>query len=112
MEFINNSDIIITYSGSSSLVYALVSQKPIIVCNFFNLENDLFIEKKLVINCKNISSLIESINKASESNPATKERVDSFHEEFFYKLDGLASERISNKLLDLLNKEKNNDIHE
>ena len=43
MEFINNSDIIITYSGSSSLVYALVSQKPIIVCNFFNLENDLFI---------------------------------------------------------------------
>jgi len=112
MEFINNSDIIITYSGSSSLVYALVSQKPIIVCNFFNLENDLFIEKKLVINCKNISNLIESINKASELNPATKERVDSFHEEFFYKLDGLASERISNKLLDLLNKEKNNDIHE
>ena len=35
-----------------------------------------------------------------------------FADALFYKLDGLASERIINKLLDLLNKEKNNDIHE
>jgi len=107
MEFINNSDLIIAYSSSSSLVYALVSKKPIIVCNFYNLENDLFLEKKLVLECKNISNIIPSIKKALVLNPASKENVDDFISEFFYKLDGLASERIGNKILELLNKDKN-----
>ncbi len=101
-EFIKNSDIIIAYSGSSSLVYALAYKKPVIVCNFYNLENDLFQEKGVVLECKNKSMIIPLIEKISNSNPITNEKIDSFIEEFFYKLDGCASERIGNAIVNLL----------
>jgi len=101
-EYIKNSDIIIAYSGSSSLVFALAQKKPIIVCNFYDLEADLFQEKGVVLECKNKSMIIPSIEKVFNSNPITNEKIDSFIEEFFYKLDGRASERIGNAILNLL----------
>jgi len=100
-EFIKNSDVVIAYSGSSSLVYAIMCKKPIIVCNFYNLESDIFQEKGVVIECKNKSAIIPLIEEVIESNPVTKEKADNFIEEFFYKLDGRASERIGNALLNL-----------
>ena len=102
VEFIQKSDVVVTYSGSSSLVYAIVGKKPIIVCNFYNMENDLFQEKELVYQCKNKSTIISSIEQVLKSNPATKENIDSFIDEYFYKLDGRASERIGDSILDLV----------
>ena len=102
VEFIQKSDVVITYSGSSSLVYAIVGKKPIIVCNFYNMENDIFQEKELVYQCKNKSTIISSIEQVLKSNPATKENIDSFIDEYFYKLDGRASERIGDSILDLV----------
>ena len=101
-EFIKNSDVVIAYSGASSLVYAIACQKPIIVCNFYNLENDIFQEKGVVSECKNKSTIIPLIKEVVESNPVTKEKIDDFIEEFFYKLDGRASERIGDTILNLL----------
>jgi len=101
-EFIKNSDVVISYSGSSSLVHAIACQKPIIVCNFYNLENDIFQEKGVVSECKNKSIIIPLIKEVIESNPVTKEKIDDFIEEFFYKLDGRASERIGDTILNLL----------
>jgi len=102
VEFIQNSDVIITYSGSSSLVYAIVGKKPIITCNFYNMENDLFQEKGLVYQCKNKSTIISSIEEVLKSNPATKEKIDDFIDEYFYRLDGCASERIGDSILNLV----------
>ena len=102
VEFIQKSDVVVTYSGSSSLVYAIVGKKPIIVCNFYNMEDDLFQEKGLVHQCKNKSTIISSIEQVLKSNPATKENIDSFIDEYFYKLDGRASERIGDSILDLI----------
>ena len=101
-EFIKNSDVVIAYSGASSLVYAIACQKPIIVCNFYNLENDIFQEKGVVSECKNKSTIVPLIKEVVESNPVTKEKIDDFIEEFFYKLDGRASERIGDTILNLL----------
>ena len=101
-EFIKNSDVVISYSGSSSLVHAIACQKPIIVCNFYNLESDIFQEKGVVSECKNKSTIIPLIKEVIESNPVTKEKIDDFIEEFFYKLDGRASERIGDAILNLL----------
>ena len=103
-EYIKNSDVIIAYSGSSSLVYALADKKPIIICNFYDLEADLFQEKGVVLECNNKSMIIPSIEKIIRSNPITNEKIDRFIEEFFYKLDGRASERIGNAILNLLKK--------
>ena len=103
-EYIKNSDVVIAYSGSSSLVFALAQKKPIIVCNFYDLEADLFQEKGVVLECKNKSMIIPSIEKIFNSNPITDEKIDRFIEEFFYKLDGRASERIGDAILNLLKK--------
>ena len=103
-EYIKNSDVVIAYSGSSSLVFALAQKKPIIVCNFYDLEADLFQEKGVVLECKNKSMIIPSIEKIFNSNHITDEKIDRFIEEFFYKLDGRASERIGDAILNLLKK--------
>ena len=66
------------------------------------MEDDLFQEKGLVHQCKNKSTIISSIEQVLKSNPATKENIDSFIDEYFYKLDGRASERIGDSILDLV----------
>jgi len=102
VEFIKNSDAVIAYSGGSTLVYAIACQKPIIICNFYNVENDIFQEKGVVSECKDKSTIIPLIKEVIESNPITKEKTDDFIEEFFYKLDGRASERIGDTIINLL----------
>jgi hypothetical protein len=42
------------------------------------------------------------INEVIESNPVSKEKINDFIEEFFYKLDGRASERIGDTIFNLL----------
>jgi len=58
----------------------------------------------MFMECNNKSMIIRSIEKIICSNPITNEKIDRFIEEFFYKLDGHASERIGNAILNLLKK--------
>ena len=103
LKYIINSDIIITYSGSSSLVYAFMCKKPIIVCNFYDLQNDIFIDRNVVAECKNENEIIKTIQKLKNSNSINEESIKKFTDEFFYKLDGKASERISHEIMNIVN---------
>jgi hypothetical protein len=55
-----------------------------------------------VYQCKNKSTIISSIEEVLKSNPATKEKIDDFIDEYFYRLDGCASERIGDSILNLV----------
>jgi UDP-N-acetylglucosamine:LPS N-acetylglucosamine transferase len=101
-EFLENSDLEITTSYSSTAeVFAIIARKPIVICNFFNSEQDLLVKKGLAVECTDPSNLLESIQKASNILEYDKKR-DDFIKEFFYKSDGRASERICNEILKLL----------
>lgn len=106
IEFIAEADVIISYSTASALINALVLKKPIIICNLYNLEGDLFLEKGLVLECNNLSNLVPLIRQSSSVNPATQHKIDSFIEDLLYKFDGRASERIADAMLELIAKNK------
>lgn len=101
LDFIEESDVIISYSTSASVMQALMLKKSIIICNFFNLESDVMLERGLAYDCKELSSLIPSIRQAISSNPTNK-KVEEFISDFFYKSDGLSSERMSDAIFNLL----------
>tara|TARA_B110000438_G_scaffold41134_1_gene41000 strand:- start:796 stop:2079 length:1284 start_codon:yes stop_codon:yes gene_type:complete len=105
LEYIVNSDVIVTYSGSSSLVYALMCNKPIIICDFYNLKNDIFIDGKVSISCKNEKEIVETIENMDKELFVKKEDLEKFTKEYFHKLDGKASERIASELLKIVQRE-------
>ena len=76
--------------------------KPIIICNFYNLRNDIFIDGKVALSCKNEIEVKKTIEKIERGSFIKKEDVEKFIEEYFHKLDGKASERIGNKILKIV----------
>ena len=102
-EFLENIDIVVTFQSSTAEVYAVIAKKPIIICNFFHSDQDILVKKGLAIECTNSSNLLESIEKASNI-PAYEKKHSEFINEFLYKADGRAAERISNAILKLINK--------
>lgn len=104
MEFIENSDVVISFPSSSALLYALLAKKPIIECNFFNLGIDILVEKGLTMECTNASDVVTLINQVLSRNPASAEKVGDFVKDFLYKPDGHAAERICDEIINLLEK--------
>ena len=104
LEFLNDYDIIISFQSSTAEVYALLCGKPIVICNFFDLKGDVFLERGLAIDCKEPSSLLTLINLALEKNPATEQKRSNFIQEFMFKWDGCSAERICDKLIELSEK--------
>jgi len=107
-EFLEHADVIVSFQSSTTEVYALLAKKPIIICNFFNLQGDVFLERNLVTECKNPSDLVKSIHQALSSNPVSEQMRKDFIREFMYKWDGCAAERICGKIMSLLEKTKIN----
>lgn len=107
LEFLNEADVVIGFQANSALEYCLISRKPIVICNFYDLKADIFLEKNLAVECRNTSTLILSIHKALNSNPATDEKVNEYIHNNLYKADGKSSERLCNAILDLLNLSQN-----
>ncbi len=106
-EFLEDIDLVITFVFSSAEVYAIIARKPIVICNFFHSKPDILVKKGLAIECTDPSKLVESIEKANDILDYDKKRND-FIDEFLYKPDGRASERICDAILKLLNKNQNN----
>ena len=104
LEFLNDFDVIISFQSSTAEVYALLYGKPIVICNFFDLKGDTFLERGLAIDCKEPSSLLTLINLALEKNPATEQKRSNFIQEFMFKWDGCSAERICDKLIELSEK--------
>jgi|APSaa5957512535_1039671.scaffolds.fasta_scaffold04101_3 hypothetical protein len=102
-EFFENIDLVISFESSTAEMYAIIAKKPIIICNFFHSKPDVLVKIGLAIECIDPSNLLKSIEKANHILEYDKKRSD-FIDEYFYKPDGRASERISDALLKLLTK--------
>jgi hypothetical protein len=104
IDILPDSDVVITFGYTFAGMYALVCKKPIIVCNFFDSVSDESVSQGVAFECKESSSLIPLIEKLSYPVPVYEKNRDKYINEFFYKDDGKASERICNEILQLLNK--------
>ena len=101
--YLEDTDVVIGFkSNSSSLIYALIAKKPIILYDFFGGYSSWLLKEGLALELKDISELPQLIHRAVKSNPATKEKFDAFIEKYLYKADGRSSERLSNALFKLL----------
>jgi hypothetical protein len=94
LDFLSEADVVIGFLTHSALEYALIFKKPIIICNFYNLIDDVFLEKELALECKNPLNLVSLITNSITSNLATEKKVSDYTKEYLYKSDGLASERL------------------
>lgn len=103
-DLLNNFDVILTFQSSTTEVYAMLADKPIVICNYFDLQGDAFLERGLAVDCKEPSSLLASINLALINNLATVQKREDFIRESMFKWDGRSAERICNKLIELYEK--------
>lgn len=106
LNFINESDVIVSFQSSSTLIYSLLLNKPVISCDFFGLGNDVLVEKGFAVNCKSSSDLIELIKQVYANNPIQKGKLDEFISEFLCAFDGKCAERVSDEIMKLLDGNK------
>jgi hypothetical protein len=104
-EFLNNSDVVLAYSASSGPIQALILKKPIIIINL-NLAGDIMLERKIVTECTDPSKIVSSIHQAISSNPATERKINEFVEDYIFKADGLAYERVGKAIIEIIKKSK------
>ncbi|HYL66116.1 MAG TPA: CDP-glycerol glycerophosphotransferase family protein [Nitrosopumilaceae archaeon] len=107
-DFLKDVDVVVSFQSSTAEVYALLSKRPIIICNFFNIQGDVFLEQGLAIDCKEPSSIVSSIHTALLSDLPLEQKRENFIREFMYRWDGRAGERICNKIIELVEKRKVN----
>jgi len=102
---IENADLIISYSGfSSSHIFTLLFNKPLILCNFFEFNKGPLLEKNIAIECNDITKINELISSTLEKNIISSERISKYIDEFFYKTDGRSSERLADVIINLIKK--------
>ena len=104
-EFLNNTDVVLAYSTSSGPIQALILKKPIIMINQ-NLTGDIMLERKIVTECTDPSKIVSSIHQAISSNPATERKINEFVEDYIFKADGLAYERVGKAIIEIIKKSK------
>jgi hypothetical protein len=104
VDCLKDVDVVISMSSSTAGLISLILKKPMIIWNYFNVKNDLFLDNKVVLECKNIEKLSDYVKYVLEVNPATKEKLQSVMSNVLYKTDGKASERIADEILKLIKK--------
>jgi len=105
LESIVNADLIISYSGfSSAHNYALLSNKPLILCNFFKFDKGLLLKKDLAVECRDVTIINELISSTLIKNPISQKHVQNYINDFFYNTDGKSSERLANEIINLIKK--------
>jgi len=104
IEIISNSDIVITYGQSSSILQAALLEKPVIVINLFNypLEKMPFLKEGIGIELKNIHELKEIISNIDKKH--IQNNVKNYISKHLYKFDGNVSERASNAIIKIIKK--------
>jgi hypothetical protein len=107
MDFIEDADIIISFSiATTANMFALIAKKPIVIYDYFGIESGEFFSRKLVYKCTKSSEIIPAIFNTASKNLSKTENSQKFLEEFFYKLDGNASKRLTDKILQLIENDK------
>lgn len=108
LDLLDICDLVIGYPANSTMLRtSLLAKKPIVLCNFFNNGTCEFLQKKLAIECKSPQKLVETIFYAIKTNPSTSKNASDFIAEYYYKFDGLSSERLASALISFLDKNKN-----
>ena len=109
LDFLENSDVVVTFGyNASASVYALLVNKPLIICNFNDEKQWLFLKKKLAIEVKKPEDIIISIQNIFLKNPASPEKIQDFISEYLYKIDGNSSKRESEMILKTIEDFPNN----
>ena len=106
-DYLHETDVFISYySWSTASMYALFYRIPIVICNFFNFDDDEMINRGLALECKEPSFLINKLENIVKNNPATEKKINAYVNRFFYKSDGKSAKRISDSLFELLETKK------
>jgi hypothetical protein len=101
LELLKETDVVMSTSSGTAMVCGLLLKKPLIIHDCLQLDYDELLERELVIECKEISNIIPSIERAISFKPPTK-NIDEFVKDVFLKLDGKSAERISDAIINLL----------
>ena len=102
LKFLEDTDLVISFITSEAVLSSLFSEKPIVFFNAGQYKNTLLVDRGLVSECNSIHSLSSVIDSSHSNFLIKKKNIDIFIEDYFFKSDGLASERITKKILELL----------
>lgn len=105
--YVESCDIFITFTRfTSAMIYPLILHKPVLICNFFNDELPEYI-KQIAFVCNSPSELLNSITHALKTNHTKYENIEKYLEHACFKTDGLASKRICNSIVSIMEKKSN-----
>ena len=102
IDLISKSDVIITPVTSTATIIALIMNKPIIIWNYFHVEQDLLLRTDTVLECKDISELGNCLDSVKSFREKNAERINKFIDENFSY--GNSSQRVVSEILDLVKK--------
>ena len=102
IDLISKSDVIITPVTSTATIIALIMNKPIIIWNYFHVEQDLLLRTYTALECKDISELGNCLDSVKSFREKNAKRINKFiYENFSY---GNSSQRVASEILDLVKK--------
>lgn len=102
VDCLKDVDVVISMSASTAGLISLLLKKPMIIWNYFNVKNDLFLDNEIALKCKNIEKFSDYVKDVLEVNPASEEKLQKVVSDVMYKADGKASERIAQEILKLI----------
>ena len=102
IDLISKSDVIITPVTSTATIIALIMNKPIIIWNYFHVEQDLLLRTDTALECKDISELGNCLDSVKSFREKNAERINKFIDENFSY--GNSSQRVVSEILDLVKK--------
>ena len=102
IDLISKSDVIITPTTSTATIIALIMNKPIIIWNYFHVEQDLLLRTDTTLECKDISELGNCLDSVKSFREKNAERINKFIDENFSY--GNSSQRVVSEILDLVKK--------
>ena len=100
IDLVNKSDVIITPVTSTAAIIALIMNKPIIIWNYFHIEQDLLLRTDTALECKNISELNNCLDSAESFREKNAEKINKLIETNLSY--GNPSQVITNEILNLL----------
>jgi len=104
IDLVNKSDVIITPVTSTAAIIALIMNKPIIIWNYFHIEQDLLLRTDTALECKNISELNNCLDSAESFREKNAEKINKLIEANLSS--GNPSQIITNEILNFLKSRK------
>jgi CDP-glycerol glycerophosphotransferase (TagB/SpsB family) len=102
IDLISKSDVIITPVTSTAAIIALIMNKPIIIWNYFHVEQDSLLRTDAALECKSISELNNCLDSAESFREKNAEKINKLIDENFSCEN--PSPRIANEILDFIRK--------